>query len=115
MITADASTLLSQAPATIYNYLVEAKDSIDNVFGEGYAQKNPELVAAFIKASERDFSTAILVVAIQEAVENIGFGSASMNGKGIVEAATEYIADSHKEGLTAISDSIDLIADALRK
>jgi ABC-type taurine transport system substrate-binding protein len=70
-ITADYGTLVGQASKTVSDYLWDAKDSIDKVFGKGYAEKHPELVAAFIKASADDFNTAVLAVAIQEASDKV--------------------------------------------
>lgn len=81
-ITADYTTLLNQAPKTAHDYLLEAKDSIDKIFGQGYAAKNPELVSAFIKTAGQDFNAAILAVAIQEASDKI-------------ESALHAIADSN--------------------
>jgi hypothetical protein len=57
-ITASFDTLLEQAPTTAAVYLRAAKREIDSVFGEGYAAKNPALVAAFIQAAASDMNTA---------------------------------------------------------
>ncbi|MGP4958118.1 hypothetical protein [Pseudomonas helleri] len=70
-ITSDYTTLVDQAPDTAGDYLFAAKEKIDQEFGEGYAAKKPELVAAFIKTAGQDFNTAVLVVAIQEASDKI--------------------------------------------
>jgi hypothetical protein len=58
---ADSTTLMFQASDTINEYLRKARMFIDKEFGEGYAAKNPDLVAAFIKASAYDFNTAVIV------------------------------------------------------
>ncbi|WP_339505194.1 hypothetical protein [Pseudomonas sp. RL_105y_Pfl2_101] len=81
-ITADYTTLMDQASMTANDYLFAAKEKIDRIFGEGYAAKNPELVAAFIKTAGQDFNAAILAVAIQEASSKI-------------ESALHAIADSN--------------------
>lgn len=81
-ITADNITLMNQASMTANDYLLEAKEKIDRIFGEGYAAKTPELVAAFIKTAGQDYNAAILAVAIQEASEKI-------------ESALHAIADSN--------------------
>jgi hypothetical protein len=60
MIMADATTLMRQAPDTIDEYLGKARKFIDAEFGEGYAAKHPDLVAAFIKAAAYDFNTALV-------------------------------------------------------
>ena len=70
-ITTDYTTLVDQASGTAGDYLFAAKKKIDQTFGEGYASKHPELVAAFIKTAGQDFNTAVLAVAIQEASEKI--------------------------------------------
>lgn len=57
-ITASFDTLVDQAPSTAAVYLRAAKREIDSVFGEGYATKNPALVAAFIQAAASDMNTA---------------------------------------------------------
>jgi hypothetical protein len=59
MITAPADTLMRQAPMTVSLYLSEAIEAIDGKFGDGYAAKNPQLVAAFIAACAQDFHTAM--------------------------------------------------------
>ncbi len=70
-ITADYTTLMEQASMTANSYLLEAKEKVDRAFGAGYAAKNPELVAAFIKAAGQDFNTAVLAIAIQEASDKL--------------------------------------------
>lgn len=71
MITADATTLMRQAPMTAQTYLIEAVRCIDTEFGCGYAKEHPELVAAFMQASASDFNFATLAKAICEAAEII--------------------------------------------
>ena len=48
-IEASADTLLRQASLTAEEYMTEAIERIDKSFGQGYAKKNPNLVAAFMK------------------------------------------------------------------
>ena len=60
-----------QAPDTIKEYLRKAKVSIDEEFGKGYAAKNPDLDAAFIRASAYDFNTAMVVKHIGSALSNL--------------------------------------------
>lgn len=57
-VTASFSTLVESAPATAAQYLRAAKREIDQAFGEGYAAKNPILVAAFMQAAAADMSAA---------------------------------------------------------
>ncbi len=70
-ITASADTLMSQAPETIGVYLRQADNWINRVFGEGYAKRNPQLVAAFISAAASDFNTALVCKTIEECVERV--------------------------------------------
>lgn len=55
---------MTQAPMTIHTYLWAAEESIDKVFGKGYAKANPILVASFIEASQRDFQNTTGLAAI---------------------------------------------------
>lgn len=70
-ITASYDTLLKQAPMTADEYLRAAVRSIDEQFEKGYAQKHPELIAAFMQVCVSDLGTSILVIAIQEAASEI--------------------------------------------
>lgn len=70
-ITDDAETLLRQASMTADTYLAAAIRDINTRLGEGYAQKHPELVAAFIDVCAKDFGTAVLANSIQEAAGKI--------------------------------------------
>jgi hypothetical protein len=49
-----------QAGSTVSTYLAEAIEAIDRHFGEGYAQKHPELVGAFIMACTNDVQAMLL-------------------------------------------------------
>lgn len=53
----DASSAVKQAGETAESYFLYAIYSIDEEFGDGYAEKNPKLIAAFIKACVMDFNT----------------------------------------------------------
>ena len=57
-ITASFDTLLGQASDTASVYLGRAHREIDKEFGEGYAAKNPQLVAAFMQVASADMSAA---------------------------------------------------------
>lgn len=59
-----ADTLMRQAPQTAALYLRDAVESIDGMFGEGYAKANPPLVAAFLAACSADFSACMVSNAI---------------------------------------------------
>ena len=70
-ITADHKTLMRQAPMTAHEYFHEAIKSIDDRFGDGYAQAHPELIGAFMQTAARDFQTAITALTMQDAAEQI--------------------------------------------
>jgi hypothetical protein len=67
-------TLFRQASMTASTYFHEAIEAIDKHFGEGYAQKHPELVGAFMQTSALDFQAGFVGTAIKEAVETIAVG-----------------------------------------
>lgn len=73
-ITANAQTLMNQAPATVDVYLTEAVKSIDDHLGKGYSQKNPGLVAAFIQTCAIDLGCAVLAQQLRAGLENIRIG-----------------------------------------
>jgi hypothetical protein len=70
-ITASYDTLVGQAPDTAGQYLRAAIRQIDAELGEGYAAKNPQLIAAFIKAAAMDFTSSCSIIAAQEVSESI--------------------------------------------
>jgi hypothetical protein len=59
-IPADATTLMRQAHKTAAEYMDAAVRELDAAFGEGYAAKHPELVAAFINTAARDYHSAAM-------------------------------------------------------
>jgi hypothetical protein len=71
MITADATTLMRQAPMTAEVYMLEAVKCINERFGMGYAKDHPDLVAAFMYVAGNDFNAAIQAQAISEAAQAI--------------------------------------------
>lgn len=70
-IQTDYDNLVGQASNTAADYMAAAKKHIDRTFGDGYALKHPELVAAFMKSAGEDFNTAVLAIAVQEASDKI--------------------------------------------
>lgn len=68
-ISADGATLLRQASMTAMEYFDKAVSHIDKSFGEGYAKKHPELVAAFMQVAASDLNYAGLAKAQSECVE----------------------------------------------
>jgi hypothetical protein len=65
-ILADWDTLLRQASMTADTYMGEAIDCIDKKFGDGFAEKNPDLVVGFMKVAASDFWGATLKLAAQD-------------------------------------------------
>lgn len=57
-IEASFDTLTRQASDTVASYLRSAVQEIDSTFSDGYAEKHPELVAAFIQASVSGFNAS---------------------------------------------------------
>ena len=77
-ITASPATLMRQAPDTAGLYLGKVVECVDREFGEGYAKKNPELVAKMIEACARDFETAIFRQGLDEFTETMGYISSRL-------------------------------------
>jgi hypothetical protein len=71
MITADWDTLLRQASMTIHDYLIHGVRCIDDKFGEGYAARHPELLAAFIQAAAQDFHSSTMAKIAGEVSEQL--------------------------------------------
>jgi hypothetical protein len=59
--TTSVEDLMRQAPIAVAAYLTDAVVHIDAQFGKGYAEENPQLMAAFIRASAQAFHTAMMV------------------------------------------------------
>jgi hypothetical protein len=65
-INADADMLVLQTADTTAKYLKLAIRHIDEAFGNGYAAKNPTLVAEFMRTCATDFQTAAMKVCAQD-------------------------------------------------
>jgi hypothetical protein len=63
---------LDQASITTNQYLFKAIDMIDAQFGEGYAKKNPQLIAPLVQSQVNDFNTCCVTGALWEVAEKIG-------------------------------------------
>lgn len=72
---------MRQAPLTIGDYLDEAVHQIDRQFGEGYAMKNPALVAAFLNCCATDFNTGVIGQAIQMVSQSLNNISSSLTAE----------------------------------
>ena len=68
-IEADATTLMNQASMTASTYFQKAIEDIDNVFGEGFAKANPQLIGDYMKTSASDFLAASITSGLQDISE----------------------------------------------
>jgi hypothetical protein len=64
-ITADRDTLLKQQSQTTHTFFLGAIEHMDASSGEGYAKRNPHLVAAFVAACASDWQTTNISIAAQ--------------------------------------------------
>jgi len=87
-LTTNFETLLRQGPMTAREYMREAVSSIDDSFGDGYAEKHPELVAAFMQTAILDLQGAVIAQQIREGVEE----AASAIAQGVWDGA-KYVGD----------------------
>ncbi len=85
---------MRQAPMTANEYMVKCVEDIDNMFGEGYAKKNPELLGQMVIASSNDF----LAMTLEEGFEKLTpeFPTDISIGKPLLDIAKsiEYLAES---------------------
>jgi len=65
-INLSSDQLMHQAEETANSYLIKAIKKIDTQFGKGYAQKNPEIISAFIITCSLDFGASIITAALQD-------------------------------------------------
>ena len=49
-----ATIMMRQAPMTVHEWMHKGIETIDGIFGEGYAEKHPELLGDFLKACGSD-------------------------------------------------------------
>jgi hypothetical protein len=62
---------MDQAGPTVGHWLSQSVEQIDATFGEGYAKKNPALVAAFVQAAAIDQLTAHLANTVCQRLDDI--------------------------------------------
>jgi len=67
----DTTHLMRQASKTAEEYLREAVAAIDREFGDGFAKKTPELVAAVVTAAAQGFHTTQMVKVIEQSAEQL--------------------------------------------
>ncbi len=62
---------MRQAWMAAEDYMTKAIECIDEHLGDGYAEKHPELIGAFMQTSAKDFHTTLMKVASQDHVSAI--------------------------------------------
>lgn len=70
-ISASLDALFQQAPMTAATYMKTAVREIDELFGEGFAKKHPELIGQFMMTSAIDLMTGTLGKIAQEELGNV--------------------------------------------
>lgn len=63
--------LMKQSMMTAHDYMNRAWCDIDELFGEGFAVKHPELIAAYMQTAATDYATTAGFKKIQDALESI--------------------------------------------
>lgn len=69
---------MRQGAETADLWLRKVVRSVDEVFGEGYARANPQVVAAMLAASASDFRTTTLTASIDRLADAIHTGLANL-------------------------------------
>jgi len=71
--------LMREAPGTMTFFLESAIEEIDKVFENGYAKEHPELLAAFLNGSVKDFTTGALIMVLQEKLGDLNSSITSIS------------------------------------
>ena len=66
-----ADLLLRQAPQTAKQYLNNAISDVDELLGDGYAKKHPELLGAYMQTCALDFGCSIVAHEIQQLQDSL--------------------------------------------
>lgn len=80
-VSASFDTLLTQAGRTAAGYMADAVHAIDRRFGDGYAEKHPALLIAFMQVASADFNTALMKMAAQDIRSGLTELAAALAGK----------------------------------
>jgi hypothetical protein len=88
---------MRQAPMTADLYLGKVVEDIDGLFGKGYAAKNPTLVAAMLKVCGQDFTCALTMRELGEAIGDV---ADAIRDVAIAIAAASEKPDEPDEGRT---------------
>lgn len=66
-----AEDLMRQATTTAQFYMLRAVTDIDELFGKGFAGRNPALVGAYMQAAATDFTACYLVQSVDKLAERL--------------------------------------------
>ncbi|KPV95155.1 hypothetical protein AN214_02807 [Pseudoalteromonas sp. P1-9] len=88
-ISASLETLFKQGSIAASEYMSDAIIEIDKQFGDGFAKKNPALVAAFMQAAISDCGTNVQAKVIGEAIEGLSDALNKM-GNSVDEIAEHF-------------------------
>lgn len=62
--------LMQQSMMTAHDYMNHARRDIDELFGEGYAAKNPQLIGDYMKTAAIDLATFAGLRKISESIDS---------------------------------------------
>lgn len=68
-ITADWKKLMEDASDSTAYQMKQAINTIDDIFGKGYSKSHPELVAAYINAATKEYSSNCIAKALYDVCE----------------------------------------------
>lgn len=85
-ITQDPDTLTRDAATATGDCIDRAVANIDGQFGDGYAEDNPELVAAFLQAAAINFAAAVIASRLDKLADTLDVSDA-------IEQAAATVAD----------------------
>jgi len=78
---ADAAYQLNKGVDTAHTYLRMANESINELYGQGYAYENPELIGRFMMVAQMNLSSYIIAAKLQEIIYAMDRLGASVRGQ----------------------------------
>jgi hypothetical protein len=109
-IEASPKTLMRQAKMTAAEYMHAAQVDIDEKFGDGFARKHPELIAAYMTTAAQDFGAATIARSIQDGFDQV------QRRLSPLDAMAENVRSDHPlmgSTLSDIADGLQAIASAI--
>jgi hypothetical protein len=67
----DPELLFQQAPMTAHDYMSHGVHDIDGMFGEGFAEAHPALLAAYMQTASIDYGASLIASKIGELRESL--------------------------------------------